>query len=154
MLTLVRSRTHTERIIVEFLKTVAKSPKTEIWARNVLKSVPEPDFHGDSEYMLRFDRRLREHIQVLTFKIMTCIVRIQNSHFFGRDRIRFLGPRTGLHGYYINSIHYVFITEFTSLYADSFSTMIRIVQVLLEEWRSARSVGPKSSCSIGLGSLP
>ena len=31
----------------------------------------------------------------------------------------------------INSIHYGFITEFTSLYNDSFSTALRIIQVCI-----------------------
>ena len=133
MLTLVRSRIATKRITVEFLKEVAKSPKIEIWAHNILKSVPEPEFHGDSEYVLRSDSRLREHFEnILNFDfIMSCSVRIKNSHFLGRDRIRFLGRRTGLHGYSINSICYGFCTEFTSLYNNSFSTLIRTIHVTL-----------------------
>ena len=45
---------------------MAKSHKIEIGARNVLKSVPEPKFHGDFEYVLRLDSRLREHTEILT----------------------------------------------------------------------------------------
>ena len=45
---------------------MAKSHKIEIGARNVLESVPEPKFHGDFEYVLRLDSRIREHREVLT----------------------------------------------------------------------------------------
>ena len=52
-----------------------------ICAGNGLKSVPEPQFHGDSEYVLILDSNLREDLT------MSYSVRIQNSHFQGRDRI-------------------------------------------------------------------
>jgi hypothetical protein len=38
-----------------------------------------------------------------------------------------------LHDYFINSIHYGFITKFSILYNDSFSTLIRIIQQLVHD---------------------